>query len=44
MGLTVLLVVATAHVLRADRIVTTDRGWPEVGIPIHVVPGRGGIA
>ncbi|MDO8485795.1 MAG: PIN domain-containing protein [Candidatus Limnocylindrales bacterium] len=34
------LVVATAHVLMADRIVTTDQGWPDVGIPIDVVAGR----
>ena len=31
------LVVATAQVLRADRIITTDQGWPTVGIPIDVV-------
>lgn len=31
------LVVATAHVLKADRVVTTDQGWPDVGIPIDVV-------
>lgn len=34
------LVVATAHVLLADRIVTTDQGWPDVGIPFDVVAGR----
>ena len=33
------LVVATAHVLKADRIVTTDQGWPDIGIPIDVVAG-----
>ena len=33
------LVVATAQVLNADRIVTTDQGWPDVGIPIDVVAG-----
>ena len=31
------LVVATAQMLRADRIITTDQGWPTVGIPIDVV-------
>jgi len=34
------LVVATAHALKADRILTTDQGWPDVGIPIDVVAGR----
>ena len=34
------LVVATAHVLRADRIVTTDGGWPDVGLLVDVVAGR----
>ena len=34
------LVVATAHVLKADRILTTDQGWPDVGIRVDVVVGR----
>lgn len=34
------LVIATAQVLMADRIVTTDQGWPDIGIPIDVVAGR----
>lgn len=31
------LVVATAIVLDADRVVTTDRRWPDVGIRVDVV-------
>jgi predicted nucleic acid-binding protein len=33
------LVVGTALVIGADRIVTTDGRWPEVGIAVHVVGG-----
>lgn len=32
------LVIATAIVLGADRIVTTDAGWPAVAIPVEVLP------
>jgi len=31
------LVIATAQVLRADRILTTDRGWPAVEVPVELV-------
>lgn len=31
------LVIATALHLRADQILTTDRGWPHVGIPVQTV-------
>jgi predicted nucleic acid-binding protein len=33
------LVIATAHVLQADRIITTDQGWPVTGIPVEIVAG-----
>lgn len=31
------LVVATALVLRADRVVTTDAGWPGLPVPVEVL-------
>jgi predicted nucleic acid-binding protein len=31
------LVVATAVALRADRLVTTDAGWPALPVPVEVV-------
>ncbi len=31
------LVIATAQVLQADRILTTDRGWPTTGVPVEIV-------
>jgi predicted nucleic acid-binding protein len=31
------LVVATAMDLRADRILTTDAGWPELSVPVEVI-------
>jgi predicted nucleic acid-binding protein len=31
------LVIATAEVLNADRILTTDQGWPATGMPIEIV-------
>jgi len=31
------LVIATAMHLRADRIVTTDGGWPRVGVTVELV-------
>lgn len=31
------LVVATALVLAADRILTTDAGWPAVNVPVEVL-------
>lgn len=34
------LVIATAHVLTADRIITTDLGWPDTGIRVDIVAGR----
>lgn len=33
------LVVATALDLRADRLLTTDAGWPSLGINVEVVAG-----
>ena len=33
------LVVATAMDMRADRVVTTDAGWPELDIWVEVVQG-----
>jgi hypothetical protein len=33
------LVIATAHVLRADLILTTDQGWPAVGVAVEIVGG-----
>lgn len=35
------LVIATAIVLGADRIITTDGGWPEVPVRVEVM-GRAG--
>ena len=34
------LVLATARVAAADRVVTTDSGLPDIGIPIEVIGGR----
>jgi len=31
------LVLATAHVARADRVLTTDARWPKTEIPVEVV-------
>ncbi|MEO7665150.1 MAG: PIN domain-containing protein [Candidatus Limnocylindrales bacterium] len=31
------LVIATAEVMEADRILTTDRGWPDVAISVEIV-------
>ena len=33
------LVVATAVVLRADRILTTDTGWPDLSVPVTSATG-----
>jgi predicted nucleic acid-binding protein len=33
------LVIATAHVVGADRILTTDQGWPDVGVNVQLVDG-----
>jgi len=33
------LVIATAATVRADRILTTDRGWPTVGVPTEIEGG-----
>lgn len=33
------LVIATAITLGADRLVTTDAAWPDVGVPITVLSG-----
>jgi predicted nucleic acid-binding protein len=35
------LVIATAAVLDADRVVTTDAGWPGVGLPVEFVASTG---
>ena len=35
------LVIATAITLGADRLVTTDTRWPDVGVPVTVLPGGG---
>lgn len=32
------LVAATALVLRADRLITTDAGWPALPVPVEVLP------
>ncbi len=32
------LVLATALHLRADRVVTTDSGWPRAGVAVEVLP------
>ncbi len=34
------LVLATAVVLDADRVITTDGRWPDAGIPVDVIAGR----
>ena len=34
------LVIATASVVAADRILTTDQGWPDVGVAVQLVAGR----
>ncbi len=34
------LVIATAQAVMADRIITTDRGWPDAGVTVQVVAGR----
>jgi hypothetical protein len=31
------LVLATAGVLEADRVATTDARWPEIGVPVDVI-------
>ncbi|MBI2763314.1 MAG: PIN domain-containing protein [Chloroflexi bacterium] len=31
------LVIATAHAVVADRILTTDQRWPDVGVVVHRV-------
>lgn len=31
------LVLATAVHVKADRVLTTDGGWPDVGVPIEVI-------
>lgn len=31
------LVIATAAHLRAARVITTDRGWPKVDMPVEVI-------
>ena len=31
------LVVATALVVGADRLITTDAGWPELPVPVEVL-------
>lgn len=33
------LVLATALHLGAERVLTTDRGWPHVGVSVEVLPG-----
>ncbi len=32
------LVVATAVVLGARRVLTTDAGWPDLPVPVEIVP------
>lgn len=34
------LVVATAIELKADRVLTTDAGWPELGLTVDVLGDR----
>jgi predicted nucleic acid-binding protein len=36
------LVLATADVLEADTVLTTDAGWPDTGVDVHVVGSRSG--
>jgi predicted nucleic acid-binding protein len=31
------LVLATAEVLGADRVLTTDAGWPDIGVDVRIV-------
>lgn len=33
------LVLATASVLKADMVLTTDSGWPRVGVTVRVISG-----
>jgi predicted nucleic acid-binding protein len=33
------LVIATAAMLGADRILTTDSGWPKLDVPVEIVRG-----
>jgi predicted nucleic acid-binding protein len=33
------LVLATALHLGAERVLTTDTGWPRVGVSVEVIPG-----
>jgi predicted nucleic acid-binding protein len=33
------LVIATAETLHADRVLTTDRGWPKVNVRVEIVGG-----
>lgn len=35
------LVIATAIALGADSLVTTDAGWPEIGVPVTVLSESG---
>ncbi len=35
------LVIATAIALGADSLVTTDAGWPVIGVPVTVLSGSG---
>jgi predicted nucleic acid-binding protein len=35
------LVVATAMVLGAERVLTTDSHWPRLQIPVEVIAGKG---
>ena len=35
------LVIATAVVLGATRVVTTDAGWPELPVPVDLLSARG---
>jgi predicted nucleic acid-binding protein len=37
------LVVATAIELHADRVLTTDAGWPELDLTIEVLAGRASL-
>jgi predicted nucleic acid-binding protein len=36
------LVAATGIVLKADRIMTTDARWPDVGVTVHVIGDSSG--
>jgi predicted nucleic acid-binding protein len=35
------LVIATAIAIGADRLITTDAGWPHIGVPVTVLSGIG---